>query len=254
MKYKNPSIVEALCELTFAPETPWDSTIFGRLYERVKDNFPQREEGEMLTATLTMSLQPTQAPAPPQMQRTPRMVFSRDNRTRLVQVAERVLTINVLAPYPGWCEFRPMILAAMDAYRNVTEIPAASQIVLRYLDRFETEDEQSRLGDWLNCNGSLFPKDLAEQSLAVYQLRHPRTDGEHFAMTAVCGPVSGKASARNVILDTQIIRAGPIQMDEASTPLLEAMHDQIIRAFESSITPKLRDRLEPLPIGNGVTQ
>ena len=66
MKYKNPSIVEALCEFTFAPETPWDSTIFGRLYERLKENFPQREEGEMLTATPTMSLQPTQAPAPPQ--------------------------------------------------------------------------------------------------------------------------------------------------------------------------------------------
>jgi len=254
MKYKNPSIVEALCEFTFAPETPWDSTIFGRLYERVKNDFPKREEGELLTATLTMSLQPTQTPAPPQMQRTPRMVFSRDDRTRLVQVAERVLTINVLAPYPGWEAFRPMILDTMNAYRDITEIREASQVVLRYLDRFETEDEQFRLGDWLNCDGGLFPRELADQSLAVYQLRYPRTAGEHFAMTAVCGPASGKASARNVILDTQIIRTGSIQMDESSAPLLKSMHDQIIDAFERSITPKLRDRLEPLPDSNGGKQ
>ena len=80
-----------------------------------------------------------------------------------------------------------MILATMNAYRDITEIREASQVVLRYLDRFETEDEKFRLGDWLNCDGSLFPRDLADQSLAVYQLRYPRTVGEHFAMTAVCG-------------------------------------------------------------------
>jgi uncharacterized protein (TIGR04255 family) len=253
MKYKSPSIIEALCEFTFAPDTPWDSTIFGRFYEQVKNDFPQREEGELVSATLALNLQPAQAPAAaPQLKRSPRMAFSREGRTRLIQVSERLLTVNVLAPYPGWDEqFRTMILAAMDAYRSVTEISEASQVVLRYLDRFEFEAQAFRLGNWLNCDGGLFPRELAEQSLMAYQIRHPQSNGEHFAMTAVSGPAENNPTACNVILDTQIIRAVPITMEESSTPLLESMHGQIINAFERSITGKMRDRLEPLPQENG---
>lgn len=254
MKYENPSIVEALCEFTFAPETPWDPTIFGRLYERVKENFPNIEEGEMLTATLTMNPQATQALSAPQLQRTQRMVFSNNKRKQLIQIAQRVLTINVLAPYPGWEEFRPMILATMNAYRSITEIAEADQVSLRYLDRFEYDKEGFRLGDWLSCDGSLFPQELADQSLATYQMRHPRVGGEHFALTAVCGPASDKPAAHNLILDTHIIRTGPIAMGEESKPVLEAMHHQIINAFERSITPQLRERLGPVPINSGVRQ
>ncbi|MGC8561430.1 MAG: TIGR04255 family protein, partial [Phycisphaerae bacterium] len=234
MKYRNPSIVEALCELTFAPDTPWDSTIFGRLYELVKADFPEREEGEIVTATIALSPQAGQNPGTPHMQRRPRMTFSRDNRSRIVQVAERAITINALAPYPGWNGLRPMILNAAGAMKKVIQVPSATQIVLRYLDRFELQDNPFRLGDWLNCDGTLFPRDLADQSTALYQVQHPRRDGGHFALTAACGQTQGEAPTRAVFLDTQIIRTGPVPLDENLGSCLDALHDGIIQAFESA--------------------
>ena len=251
MKYQNPSIVEALCEFTFAPDTPWDSTIFGRLYERVKASFPEREEGETVTATIALNPQAGQAPGTPQMQRRPRMTFSRENRTRIIQVAERAITVNALAPYPGWAGLRPLILDAVGPLGDIIQVPSAAQIVLRYLDRFELKDNSVHLGDWLNCDGSLFPRDLANQSTALYQMQHPRADGEHFGLTAACGPTPGETPAHVIFLDTQIIRAGPVPLDESLGSLLDAMHDGIIQAFECAITAKLRDRLGPLPAKHG---
>ena len=246
MKYKNPSIIEALCEFTFAPETEWDSTIFGRFYEQVKNDFPQRDEGEVVTASLTLNLQPAHNPAAPQLTRSPRMAFSCEGRTRVIQVSERLLSVHVLAPYPGWDEqFRKMILNAIGVYRRVTGISEVAQIVLRYLDRFDFEDPSFRLGDWLNCDGGLFARELAEQSLMAYQIRHPLSEGDHFALTAVSGTIENNPGACNVTLDTQIIRAQPIEMDAVSTPL-DSMHSRIIQAFERSITEKMRERLKPL--------
>jgi len=43
-KYKNPPIVEALCEFQFVPGQPWDITIAGMLYERIKDEFPIKQQ------------------------------------------------------------------------------------------------------------------------------------------------------------------------------------------------------------------
>ncbi len=251
MKYKNPSIIEALCEFTFALETAWDSTIFGRFYEQVRNEFPQREEGELVTTSLCLNLQAAQTPAAPQLTRSPRMAFSRDGRTRLIQVSQRLLSVNVLAPYPGWDEeFRKMILDAIDAYRRVTGISEAARVVLRYLDRFDFDDQPFRLGDWVNCDGGLFPRELAEQSLMAYQIGHPLSHGEHFAMTAVTGTGENNPAACNVILDTQIIGALPIKLDAVSAPL-DAMHRQIIQAFERSITDKMRGRLEPMSQKHG---
>ena len=250
MKYQNPSIVEALCEFIFAPDTSWDSTIFGRLYERVKASFPEREEGEIVTAAVALNPQAGQAPGTPQMLRRPRMTFSRDNRTRIIQVAERAITINALAPYPGWDGLRPLILDAVGPLSDIIQVPTAAQIVLRYLDRFELQDNPFRLGDWLNCDGALFPRNLANQSTALHQMQHPRGVGENFALTAACGPIPGKTPAHVVLLDTQIIRTGPVPLDKGLGSLLDAMHDGIIQAFECAITEKLRDRLGPLPAKN----
>ena len=40
--YANAPLLEAICELRFVPGAPWDWTIPGVLYERVKGEFPSK--------------------------------------------------------------------------------------------------------------------------------------------------------------------------------------------------------------------
>lgn len=43
-KYSNPPLIEAVCAFRLTPNTPWDITIPGLLYEPLKDAFPNREQ------------------------------------------------------------------------------------------------------------------------------------------------------------------------------------------------------------------
>ena|SRR5215207_7513665 len=42
--YKDPPIIEALCEFQFVPSQPWDLTIPGLFYREVKSEFPKRRQ------------------------------------------------------------------------------------------------------------------------------------------------------------------------------------------------------------------
>lgn len=43
-KYRNPPLIEALCEFQFVPTQPWDLTIPGFFYEKVKNDFPAKQQ------------------------------------------------------------------------------------------------------------------------------------------------------------------------------------------------------------------
>ena len=42
--YKDPPIIEALCEFRFVPSQPWDWTIPGLFYREVEAEFPVRRQ------------------------------------------------------------------------------------------------------------------------------------------------------------------------------------------------------------------
>src|SRR2546425_12443479 len=43
-QYLNPPLVEAVCEFRFLPDTQWDLTIPGLMYEKIQDRFPHKEQ------------------------------------------------------------------------------------------------------------------------------------------------------------------------------------------------------------------
>ena len=100
--YKNPPIVEAICEFRFSADTDWDLTIPGRLHERLGSEYTGKPRSqEVVQAELdreTSALRVSQAVA--------RVQLPSADGTRMVAVGPRVLSVHVLKPYPGWEEFR----------------------------------------------------------------------------------------------------------------------------------------------------
>lgn len=148
-QYKNPSIIEALCEFRFKPDMPWDATVFGRYYERVRKEYPEREELQDFEATIG---QREGGEVVQGLRRSPRMRFYTEDRSRLLQVGERLLVVNVLPPYPHWDGFQRVIFKALEKWNEIVDSsPTLDQVTLRYIDRFEHKAEGFRLGDWIRC-------------------------------------------------------------------------------------------------------
>ena len=97
-KYKSPPLVEAVCEFRLTPDTPWDLTIPGLFYERVKGTFAQREQRMVQKVELTQGPQGLQQ----QIHTSERIVLFTEDKKMLVQLGPRLLVVNVLKPYPTW--------------------------------------------------------------------------------------------------------------------------------------------------------
>jgi len=54
-KYKNPPLVEALCEFYFIPQQLYDLTIPGLFYDEIKEDFPEKQEQWGIGSKLQMT-------------------------------------------------------------------------------------------------------------------------------------------------------------------------------------------------------
>jgi len=112
--YANPPIIETLCEFHFEAGEPWDWTVPGLVYARVRHEFPDRAEQR----TFQVDLQAGKA-LPPRVDTVAKMQFLRKDRSALIQVGPNVLVVNHLPPYPNWNGFRELIFNNFDyLYRS----------------------------------------------------------------------------------------------------------------------------------------
>lgn len=146
-KYRNPPLIEELCEFQFVPTQPWDLTIPGFFYEKVKNDFPDKQQ----QVGVGVQFRPTEKgfehkvePAPPRMQ------FHRKDKTALIQVAPDLLVINHLKPYPTWSKFKPLILLALQIYNKVANPKGFKQIGLRYINKINIESESVELSEYVD--------------------------------------------------------------------------------------------------------
>ncbi|MBN2366247.1 MAG: TIGR04255 family protein [Calditrichaeota bacterium] len=240
MKYKKPSIVEALCEFKFFPgPEPWDITIFGQFRNRVSEKL----DGERETLE-NVNLQIHENKPIPEIRKEPQMRFWTRDKKKLAHVSRDLVSANVLMPYPGWKEFKKFIILILKKYQDAANPGKIGKITLRYIDRLDLPAEKFQLGDWMNCGGKYLPPSLAEiNEKLIYRFVRPINRNKHlgFSLRLVCT----KDEKRDITLDTEAICENPKENEDISK-LLDTLHDKIIETFEGSITEKFRKFLIPL--------
>jgi uncharacterized protein (TIGR04255 family) len=142
--YKKSPIVEAVCEIQFGEESPWDPTIPGRIYERVRNTFPTLRQAERVTVNL--ALNPEEFG--PQFGTVSLMQFLRKDEKALIQVGVNLLSVSVLKPYPSWPKFLALIKRGFNAYSDVAPPKTIRRIGLRYINQIEVPGHDIRLEDY----------------------------------------------------------------------------------------------------------
>ena len=135
-RYGRAPLVEALCEFRFAPDSPWDLTVPGLVYERVRDPFSEKRQARVIEANLAASEKGLEQ----RLTSSERMQFVRPDQTALVQVGEHLLVVNHLQPYPGWDAFLPLIRQGFQAYTEVTGARKIARIGLHFINRIEIQE------------------------------------------------------------------------------------------------------------------
>lgn len=236
--YKNAPVIEALCEFKFQPESKWDYTIPGLIYEKVRAQFPERKQENLLA----FEFEP-QEKGIHQRVKGPgiKMQFRRADGKALVQVAPNLLAVNQLKPYPTWPEFRKMILEAYSTYIEVAQPNGIERIGLRYINQIDVPEKSFAIERYLHTFPH-FPRGYPEDySNLLLRAEFPYETEQEVLILILASALSNEGEFSRFILDIdygmpKIVEMALKEIDER----LERAHTRIEQVFEASITDETR--------------
>ncbi|MCZ6489508.1 MAG: TIGR04255 family protein [Acidobacteria bacterium] len=133
-KYKNPPLLEAVCEFRFVRQSPWDLSMPGLMYKKFETRFPNKKQVKEVDYLIRVG---GQAGPIQEIKTRERLQLLVEDEKEIIQVGEHLLSINRLSPYSSWEEFFPLIKEALAAYREIAAPDAFERVGLKYVNKIQ---------------------------------------------------------------------------------------------------------------------
>lgn len=225
-KLKNPSVIEAICELRFAGGISY-TILPGAMRERLKGKFPNFE---VLPAAFMSAFS---LPASVAFHR-----FKSSDSPFIVQTGPGLLTINVLPGYPSFAAFRDVILYALGQFREIYDPGTPTRVGLRYINHLQRRTEKRELKDYLRMVMQ-YPIELEKQPQEI-SARFTFPYGSVGTLALAIGfPASTDRGAFGALLDLDLYRDNPQFELNRFPEWLDEAHDVIHGAFVSSVSTEV---------------
>jgi len=237
-RYKNPPLVEAVCEFRLTRDTHWDLTIPGLFYEGVKEVFPHREQRSVQELQIIQEPQGFRQ----ELRVSERVLLFSPDRKLLVQIGPRLLVVNALKPYPTWQGFKPRIEMAWKKLQEIVDIQGLERIGLRYINRIELpKEEVVKLSDYFDFYLTIGPRLPQLMALFIAGAEFPYKEGQdRCRVQLTLEPNSGEKRA--LLLDIDYFLAKPHAVGvSGALQWVEEAHTQVEEIFEGCITDRLRE-------------
>lgn len=231
----NPPLAEVVCEFRFDTAGAWDWTIPGMLYERVRQDFPRREQvrhGGGRPLWVREGAESTSVGGV-----VDRVRLSSEDDATTVNLSPYQMFINRLYPYPGWSNLSRLINETLRRYLEVASPTTLDQIALRYINQIPLPPEREiEIGRFITLDPPV-PGKLGETLSDFYQryeLLYDEPEGLLLHQTGM--EVDASEPYQYLTLDLEFVSPVGFGPEEVSD-WLNAAHDRIEEAFVASVAP-----------------
>jgi uncharacterized protein (TIGR04255 family) len=238
--YPKPPIVEAVIEFRFAQGVE-KTALLERLDQELGGSYSgERREKSQIEIQAQVQNDSVESSA----RRLPSITFlTSEDQLRLVGCSDEVLTVHVLAPYPGWESFMVQAREVVDALPSEVRGVSPRSIAVRYIDRIQLPDEPDESpNDYLTMlpgKPPSMPSVMTNYS-SVFQVQSEDEDGKTVALVA-CSFTTDQSGCF-IGLDLNLVRRdglGPLS-DGTWRQVVEDLHHRQRDIFEEAITDKMR--------------
>jgi uncharacterized protein (TIGR04255 family) len=236
--YETPPLIEAICEFRFEPSQPWDWTIPGLVYDKIRTDFPKKRQQNLMQ--LEFQIDPHQK-TQELKGGIARMQFLREDERALIQVGPDLLAVNHLKPYPSWKAFKQLIVNALSVYQGIAEPKGFRRMGLRYINRIEIPETQVRIEDYLLAVPQV-PEPVPQVFATWLQrIEIPFEQANGVLVLQSGNPHEPDQTGVSFILDLDFftLRPAKIALDSAME-WVERAHEETETTFEVCITDKSR--------------
>lgn len=237
-RYNIPPIAEALCEFHFAPSQPWDWTIPGLLYDKVKGDFPKKRQQNVLQMELHAEREEINQNIKGGIAR---MQFLREDEHALMQVGPDLLVVNHLKPYSGWENFQADITKCLTIYSDTLQPKGIQRIGLRYINKIEFPYTSVEIEDYL-LSAPKIPSEIPQTFSSWAQRVEVPYEQLGASLILQTGSLKESQDTGVVFLLDLYFQSIRTELFDLNTGLqwVKQAHDNIEVAFEASITAKAR--------------
>jgi len=236
-RYRNPPIIEALCEFRFEPDSPWDLAMPGLIYEKVREAFPERRQAKVFDVRIAPETLG-------QIRTTDRMQFLDEDEKAIIQVGPHFLAINHLEPYPSWEEFLPLIEKGLEAYCDVADPKNIHRIGLRYINHIEFAKQRIDLEEYFEFHPFVGPNLPQEFGPFIVGIQIAYDNSDTLKITLATAPTETPDTIAVALdLDYFLVKPGEVVLNNVFE-WVNVAHDRIEGAFEACITNRLRQTFE----------
>lgn len=242
-KYANSPIIETVCEFRLPPDSKWDLTIPGLVYEKICDEFPNKEQRLIKEIDLKHGPQGVEQ----QIRTNERILFLTEDRKTFIQVGTHLLAVNCLKPYPTWNKFKPSIEKAFKALSETIVINTFQRIGLRYINRIEIPGQSVKLEDYFEFRpflGKDLPQNMADFIVGGVLQFH---DGRDSCRVQLSKAVPEKPNNVSFLLDFDffLAKSQTVSIKQA-LEWIDNAHQEVEKIFEGCINERLREIFQEL--------
>jgi len=239
--YRKPPIQEVVCEFRFVAGEPWDLTVPGLVYERLRATFPKRQ----VVRGIETELGADEGGVKQQIRLQERAKFLREDDKAFVQVGPNLLAVNHLAPYPTWEQYLPLVRTGFDGYVQVAKPKGLSRLGLRYINRIEPGGERVALEEYFAFRpfvGESLRQDFGNFLVVVESAHENGRDRLRLQL----GTTAAQGGRLAFILDLDYFTGKPESVAiDGCFAWLDNAHGHIGEAFEGCLTDRTRSLFEP---------
>ncbi|MFQ5795288.1 MAG: TIGR04255 family protein [Candidatus Bipolaricaulia bacterium] len=240
-KYRNPPIIEVICEFRFDPSSPWDLAIPGLVYQELQNEFPKRRQAKQFEVGLRSRAEGVEQ----EVRTADRMQFLREDEKALIQVDQNLLAVNHLKPYPTWKGFLPLIRRGFEMYCEVAKPTGIQRIGLRYINRIEFPGPGVELEDYFSFYPFLGPKLPRDHGAFIVGVDIPYEDSRDSLRLQSVNVNSEQPETIAILLDLDYSLQQPNGVElETVFQWVDNAHARVEEVFEGCITDKLRELFE----------
>jgi uncharacterized protein (TIGR04255 family) len=235
-QFPNPPLVEAVCEIRFDSNNPWDAALPGFLYQKIKSKFPERDTVREGYVEFSLNTKGGEKPEIAHSENElPRFLNSEKNV--FVILRKNTLSIHNLKPYIGWKKFLPIIMSVIKAYNEVTKSSKIKRIGLRYVDKIIFENKKYiKLSEYFNFRPQFSEEIAQEEKIVAVQAGIIVNEGSGLVKIRL-NNIAEKETDKIFLLDVDYFKEGDIQQAKIKTWLAKA-HEKLEKIFLGSLTEK----------------
>ena len=228
----NSLLREAICEFRFHPDSAWDLTHPGLIFNELKGRFPRRvQQGHSI---------PHGAPSlPPEFSLSHQqdlMLWKEEDDNGVIIIGPNRLRISHYRPHPTWDSFLSIIQEAYEAYVRVVRPLSLRRVGLRHINEVTIGSNQIDLMDYFNYYpylGSNLPKDYYSTRMMVdLPYRHER---DRARLSLSVRPSRSRPTIVRLDIDYSVLVAGSVGIGDTADWLNEA-HSTIEELLEGCLT------------------